>query len=67
MIDTVINVLSPNELRRHFHICDHSIITYRKIGFCLGFSNTFHVDSLDRFRKAVVEKFYIDIDNFRGG
>ena len=37
------------------------------MGFCLGFSNTSNVDSLDRFSKEVVEKVYIDLDNLKGG
>ena len=28
MIDPVINVFSPNEVRIHLHICDNSIITF---------------------------------------
>ena len=58
-----INVFSPNEVRSHLHICDHSIITFGKIGFYLGFSNTSRVVSLDKFRKAVVEMVKLDIDH----
>ena len=34
-IDQVINVFSPNEVRSHFHICDHSIVSfwYKRIIF----------------------------------
>ena len=62
MIDPVVNGFSPNEVRSHLQICDHLIIAFGKRGFCLGFSNTSHVDSLDRFRKSVVEKFKLDIN-----
>ena len=51
------NGFSPNEVKIHLHICDHSIITFGIRGLCLGFSNTSHVHSLDRFRKIVVDKF----------
>ena len=56
MIDTVINGFSLNKVRSHFHICDFSIVTFGIRGLCLGFSNTYHVDGLDRIRKSVVDK-----------
>ena len=56
IIDTVINVFSPNEVTSHLKICDHSIVTFCIRGLCLVFSDTSHVDSLDRFRKSVVDK-----------
>ena len=50
-IDPEITRFSPNEVRSHFHICDQSIINTLGIRvLCLGFSNTSHVDSLDRLR-----------------
>ena len=61
IVDPVINVFSPNELRGYFHICDHSIVTFGIRGFCLGVLNTSDVDSLDRFRKPVVDKFKTDV------
>ena len=61
--DPVTNVFSPKEVRSHFQICDHSIITLGKIGFCLGFSNTYNVDSLYRLRRSVVDKFKLYIGN----
>ena len=48
----------------YLHIFDHSMITFVKIGFCLGFSGTYNVECLDRLRKAVVENVYIDTENF---
>ena len=65
MTDPVINEFIPNEVRCHFHIFDMSIITFWKWGFCLGFSNTPHVESLDRFRTFVVENFHNTIDNLK--
>ena len=56
MIDIGINEFSTNGVRSNFRIYDHSMTTFIKIGFCLGFSNTSHVDILDRFRKSVVDK-----------
>ena len=46
-------------------ICDQSTNAYRKISFCLGFSKTSHVDSLDIFRNAVAENVYIEIENLK--
>ena len=34
-------------------------------GLCFGFSNTYYVDSLDKFRKAVIENVADSIDNLR--
>ena len=61
IIDPVINGFSPNEVIIHLYICDHSIITFGRIGLCLGFSNTSNVESLERFRISVVDKFKLDI------
>ena len=61
MIDKVINGFSTNEVISIFHICDHSIITFGKRYLCLDSSNTSNVDSLDRFRKSVVDKVKLDI------
>ena len=47
IIDPVINGFSHNEVRFNLYICDHSIITFGKILSCLGFLNTYHVDSID--------------------
>ena len=63
MVDTVINGFIPNEVISHLQIFDHSMIFFGIIGFCLGFSNTSHVDSLDRFRKSVVKKVKLDINH----
>ena len=51
IIDPVINGFSPNELIINLHVCYHSIVKFGVRGSCLGFSNTSHVDNLDRFRK----------------
>ena len=42
-------------------ICDTSIVTFGIRGFCLGFSNTYYVDSSDRCIQSVVDKIKIDI------
>ena len=57
IIDPVINLFIPNEVRSHFHIYDHSIVKFGIRGLCLWISNTSRVNSLDRFRKSVVNKF----------
>ena len=56
IIDAVINVFSPNYESSNFHICDHSIVTFGIKGKCLDFSDTSHVEILDRFRRSVVDK-----------
>ena len=56
IIDPVINVFSPNDVPIHLHICDQSIVTFGIREIYIGFSNTSHVDSLDRFRRSVVDK-----------
>ena len=61
VIDLVITRFITNVVRSHFSICDHSIINFVKRGFCFGFSNTSHVDSLDRFRKSVVDNDEVEI------
>ena len=55
-----INGFNPNEESSHFHICDHLIVAFG-IRKKLGFSNTSHVDSLDRFRRSVVDQVKTDI------
>ena len=50
-IDIVIIGFSPNEVKRHRQKCDNSIVTFGIRRFCLRFSNTSHVESLDGFRK----------------
>ena len=59
--DPVINGFSPNKVTSNLHICDHPIVTFGIREFCLGVSNTSHVDSLDIFRKSAVNKFKRDI------
>ena len=61
IIDLVINGFNPNDESSRLHNCDHSIVTLGIRKQCLGFSNTSHVDSLDRFRRTVVDKVKIDI------
>ena len=61
MIYPVINRFNTNEIKCHFHIFDHYMVTFGIIGLCLGFSKTSHVDSLDRLRKLVVDKGKFDI------
>ena len=61
IIDPIIDGFSPNDESSHIHICDHSIFTFVIRERCIGFSNTFHVDSLDRFRISVVDKVKLDI------
>ena len=56
IIDPVINEFSTNEVTSNFDMCDQSIVTFGMRGFCLGFSHTSHVDSLDMFRKSAVDK-----------
>ena len=60
-IDPVINVFSNNKLKGHFRIYDKSIVIFVKRGLCLELSNTSRVESLDRFRKKVVNKVKLDI------
>ena len=62
VIGPVIIGFSPNEEISHLQIFDHSIITFEKFYFCLRFSNTSQVDSLDRFRKVVIENFHNAIE-----
>ena len=57
IFNPVINEFSPNEVRIYLHIFYHSIVTFVIRGLCLGFSDTSHVDSLDRFINSVVGKF----------
>ena len=56
IIDPDINLFSPHEVISHLHICDHWIVIFGIRDISLGFSNTSHVDSLDRFIKSVVDK-----------
>ena len=42
------------------HICDHSIVKILIIEKCIGFSNTSHVDSLDRSIRSVADKVKSD-------
>ena len=61
IIDPAINRLSPNEVKIHLQICYHSMMIFGMRGLCLGFSNTSHFDSLDRFRKSVDDKVKTDV------
>ena len=61
IIDPVINGFSTNDVSSHFHICDHSIVTFGIREKCIWFSETSRVDILYRFRRSVVDKFKIDI------
>ena len=61
IIDPVISGFITNEVRSYLNICDNLIINIEKRGFCLGFSNTSHVDILDRFMKVALQKFHNDI------
>ena len=45
MINTVLNWFITNQVRSHLRVFDHSMVTFGKIGSCLGFSNTSHVES----------------------
>ena len=60
-IEPIIIELSPNEVRSNFHICDHSIVTFFNKRIIFRVSNTYHVDSLDLFRKSVVDKVKTDV------
>ena len=61
IIDPVINGFIPNDESSYLHICDHSIFTFGIRQIYIGFSNTYNFDSLDRFRRSVVDKFKADI------
>ena len=50
----VIDRFITHEVRSHFHICDQSIVKIFIRGILLGFSNTYHVDSLDRFKNQLL-------------
>ena len=60
-IEPIIIELSPNEVRSNFHICDHSIVTFFNKRIIFRVSNTYHVDSLECFRKSVVDKVKTDV------
>ena len=61
IIDLVINVFSPNDESISLHKCDHSIVTFFIREDVLDFSNTSHVDILDRFIKSVFYQVKTDI------
>ena len=61
IIDPVIYGFSPNYESIHFHRCDHSIFTFGTREKYIGFSNNSRVDSLERFRRSVVDKVKSDI------
>ena len=60
-VDPVINLFIPHEVRIHLHICDNSIVEFGIKGLCLVFLNTSRVDSLDSFRKSVVDKLITEL------
>ena len=59
--DPFINGFIPNYKSSYLHICDHSIVTSGIREKYIGFSNTSCVDSLDRFRRSVVDNVKSDI------
>ena len=61
VINPFINGCSPNEVKTHLHICDHSIIPFGIKGFCLVFSNTSYDDSLYSFRTTVLYQVEFDL------
>ena len=61
IIDPVINGFIPNYESSYLHIFDHSIFTFVIREKCIWFSNTLHVNRLDRFRISVVDKVKSDI------
>ena len=67
LIDPVISGYIPSIVSILLHICDHLVISFGEKSFCLGFSNTYHVDSLDRFSKVFVEKVHNAMDTLKGG
>ena len=61
IIDPVINAFIPKCESIHLHILDQSIVIFGIRETFIEFSNTYHVDSLDRFRISVVYKVKSDI------
>ena len=61
MIVPIINGFSRNKIKRHLQIYDNSIITFGIRRLYLRFSKNYHVDSLHKFRKTVVDKAKFDI------
>ena len=61
IFDPFINGFSTNGVRSRLHIYDHPIVNFVIRGLYLGFSNNYHVGSLDRFRKPVVDKVKTDV------
>ena len=61
IIYPVINGFSPNDVSNHLKICDPSTIIFGIREKCLGLSNTSNVDSLERFKRSVVDKVKTDI------
>ena len=59
--DPVINGFSPNDVNFHLDICNHSIVTFGTKRLCLRFSNTSYVESLNMFRKSVVDQVKLDM------
>ena len=64
MFDPVINEFIPNLVRINLYFYYRSIITLGNNRFLFGIVNTSRVDSLERFRKGVVEMFNNAVDNF---
>ena len=63
IIDPIITLFSPHEVRSYFHICYPSIVTFCIRCIYLGFSNTSRVESLDRFRISVSVKVKTEVCN----
>ena len=61
IIDPVINRFITNDESSSLHICDHSIVKFGMREKIIGLSKNSRVDSLDRFRILVVDKFKSDI------
>ena len=61
IVDTVIDRFSTYDESRHLNIYDHSINTFGIGEKCMGFSNTYHVDSSERFIRSIVDKVNSDI------
>ena len=57
----IINLFSPNYVSNHLHIYDQSIVIFGIRENSLGLSKTYHVESLDMFRRPVIDKVKIDI------
>ena len=61
IIDPVIYGFIPNDKSSHLHIYNHVSVKFGIREICIGFSNTSHVDILDRFIWSVVDNINSDI------